>query len=106
MTVRELIKSLKFVKRRIGNVEVFVAGCNHNGDFLKCSLSDSGIACNADSITITAPHHNANTETCVCCGAEIPEGRQVCPACEAKVREENNNGTYRAGNEVCHNAKN
>lgn len=32
-----------------------------------------------------------NTETCVCCGAEIPEGRQVCPACEAKVREENNN---------------
>lgn len=23
-----------------------------------------------------------NTETCVCCGAEIPEGRQVCPACE------------------------
>lgn len=82
MTVRELIKSLKFVKRRIGNVEVFVAGCNHNGDFLKCSLSDRGIACNADSITITAPHHNANTETCVCCGAEIPEGRQVCPVCE------------------------
>lgn len=32
-----------------------------------------------------------NTETCVCCGAEIPEGRQVCPVCEAKVREENNN---------------
>lgn len=29
-----------------------------------------------------------NTETCVCCGAEIPEGRQVCPACEAKVRKE------------------
>lgn len=24
-----------------------------------------------------------NAETCVCCGAEIPEGRQVCPACEA-----------------------
>ena len=23
-----------------------------------------------------------NTETCVCCGAEIPEGRQVCPRCE------------------------
>ena len=20
---------------------------------------------------------------CICCGAEIPEGRQVCPACEA-----------------------
>lgn len=27
------------------------------------------------------------TETCVCCGAEIPEGRQVCPSCE-KVRED------------------
>ena len=23
-----------------------------------------------------------NTETCVCCGAVIPEGRQVCPSCE------------------------
>lgn len=71
MTVRELIKSLRFVKKRIGNVEVFVAGCNHNGDFLKCPLSENGITCNADSITITALHHNANTETCVCCGAEF-----------------------------------
>ena len=23
-----------------------------------------------------------NTDVCVCCGAEIPEGRQVCPVCE------------------------
>ena len=23
-------------------------------------------------------------ERCVCCGAEIPEGRQVCPSCESK----------------------
>ncbi len=23
-----------------------------------------------------------NTETCVCCGGIIPEGRQVCPRCE------------------------
>lgn len=23
-----------------------------------------------------------NTDVCVCCGAEIPDGRQVCPACE------------------------
>lgn len=22
------------------------------------------------------------TDTCVCCGAEIPEGRMVCPQCE------------------------
>ena len=26
----------------------------------------------------------ANSEKCVCCGAVIPEGRQVCPNCEAK----------------------
>ena len=25
-------------------------------------------------------------ERCVCCGEIIPEGRQVCPACESKVR--------------------
>lgn len=24
-------------------------------------------------------------ERCICCGDIIPEGRQVCPACEAKV---------------------
>lgn len=23
--------------------------------------------------------------TCVCCGAVIPEGRQVCPNCEARA---------------------
>ena len=22
------------------------------------------------------------TDTCVCCGAEVPEGRMVCPQCE------------------------
>ncbi len=25
------------------------------------------------------------TEHCVCCGEEIPEGRQVCPKCEAEA---------------------
>lgn len=24
-------------------------------------------------------------DTCVCCGREIPEGRQVCPDCEARA---------------------
>lgn len=23
-------------------------------------------------------------ETCICCGEEIPEGRQICPICESK----------------------
>ncbi len=25
---------------------------------------------------------DSNSERCVCCGATIPEGRQVCPQCE------------------------
>lgn len=25
--------------------------------------------------------------TCVCCGALIPEGRQVCPQCEVEWKE-------------------
>ena len=29
-----------------------------------------------------------NSEYCVCCGAEIPEGRQVCPDCKRKVFNE------------------
>ena len=27
------------------------------------------------------------TERCICCGREIPEGRQVCPVCEAQLYE-------------------
>lgn len=26
--------------------------------------------------------------TCICCGAIIPEGRQVCPECEEKDNDE------------------
>ena len=25
--------------------------------------------------------------TCVCCGAPVPEGRMVCPECEIEVEE-------------------
>lgn len=28
-----------------------------------------------------------NENRCVCCGAVIPEGRMVCPACERKAAE-------------------
>lgn len=58
MTVRELIKILKFVKRRIGNVEVFVAGCDHKGNFLKYPMSENRIAINIDSVTILLKKEN------------------------------------------------
>lgn len=32
------------------------------------------------------------SETCICCGEEIPEGRQVCPICEAQAELGGNNG--------------
>lgn len=28
-------------------------------------------------------------DTCVCCGEYVPEGRMVCPQCEAKTDERN-----------------
>lgn len=28
-----------------------------------------------------------NTNTCLICGEEIPEGRQVCWGCEADIKE-------------------
>ena len=28
-------------------------------------------------------------ERCVCCGAEIPEGRMICPSCEKKWKPDN-----------------
>ena len=27
-------------------------------------------------------------DRCVCCGAVVPEGRMVCPQCEAKQEEQ------------------
>ena len=35
-----------------------------------------------DMMKMLAERKCFNTETCVCCGAEIPEGRQVYPVCE------------------------
>lgn len=37
--------------------------------------------------TLRSCVRNYSNETCICCGAEIPEGRQICPRCE--------NDTYR-----------
>lgn len=31
--------------------------------------------------------HIDNAEKRICCGKDIPEGRQVCPQCEAKAKE-------------------
>lgn len=30
-----------------------------------------------------------NENKCTCCGEPIPEGRQVCPACEEKANNAN-----------------
>jgi len=31
-----------------------------------------------------------NLSGCVCCGSEIPEGRQVCPKCESEAKDMKN----------------
>jgi hypothetical protein len=31
--------------------------------------------------------YSAMENTCICCGAIIPEGRQVCPICERRWPE-------------------
>lgn len=31
-------------------------------------------------------------DICVCCGAPVPEGRQVCWECEKKISEQDNGG--------------
>lgn len=42
-------------------------------------------------------------DLCVCCGEYVPEGRQVCPACEKKYlneggsRDEGNGSSYMDG---------
>lgn len=30
--------------------------------------------------------HAANAEKCICCGEPVPEGRQICPACETQTK--------------------
>lgn len=32
-------------------------------------------------------YKKSKIETCVCCGEEIPEGRQVCPTCEQRNKD-------------------
>jgi len=32
-----------------------------------------------------------NSEYCVCCGAEIPEGQQVCYECQKKAEKDSDN---------------
>lgn len=32
----------------------------------------------------------ADSDRCACCGEFIPEGRQVCPQCEYKAKENEN----------------
>ena len=32
------------------------------------------------------------TNTCICCGAIIPEGRQICPECEYDLTNYKPNG--------------
>lgn len=34
------------------------------------------------------------TDTCVCCGAPVPEGRMVCGACEIKEKEADHEYDY------------
>lgn len=35
-----------------------------------------------------------NDNRCICCGAPIPEGRQVCPECERRVCGEQDTVCY------------
>lgn len=42
-------------------------------------------ACGGEIATAYAPTMQRNEETCVTCGATIPEGYQVCPDCMARV---------------------
>lgn len=38
------------------------------------------------------------TEKCVCCGEEIPEGRQVCPSCESgNIKDSGNRREFSSG---------
>ena len=38
------------------------------------------------------------TERCVCCGEEIPEGRQVCPSCESgNIKDSGNRREFETG---------
>ena len=37
--------------------------------------------------TVKRARDMRTTEQCVCCGAVIPEGRQVCPNCERRAED-------------------
>ena len=54
------------------------------GDTLDSFIDLAGYAACAGEIAIQEPVVR-NENTCVSCGAVIPEGRQVCPVCNAQA---------------------
>ena len=55
--------------------KLYYLGKTDNRLYLDCPI------CGERNILIFKEKH-VNSNTCVICGAEIPEGRQVCPICE------------------------
>ena len=54
---------------------MFLTGKSHDGYSAESRIDSD------KKIVIRAKKDNA--EHCVCCGAVVPEGREICPLCEA-----------------------
>jgi hypothetical protein len=69
----------EFITRRYGNKEFEVIIKTDNKDHYK----------KAEAFARKLIDHAkpTNADTCVCCGAIIPEGQMVCPNCLVTVKE-------------------
>ena len=60
-------------------------------DYFGLTEQDQRAICLSHNIRDEINFYRRNVDRCVCCGDIIPEGRQVCPKCEAKAAV---NGEY------------
>lgn len=67
------IDSSKVAKKYEPRIDKYYKYCINNCPYIEC-MAKEGKLC--DFLTAI------KDSKCVCCGAEVPEGRQVCPSCE------------------------
>lgn len=78
----ELIRALRRLRVETGSLACLGCGHEHSCGVHGCAIINGAIEALVGT-SVSQPDANR----CVCCDAEIPEGRMVCPQCEAKAED-------------------
>ena len=62
--------------------DTFSDHCDVIGGCINCWSREMRKDCVEDAVGISEGDDHQNEDRCICCGAYVPEGRQVCVKCE------------------------